>query len=193
MQTKESIIREVRALANKAQKRAQPFESRGLYEPKLQNLKNAIDAIHQASGRKDMASASTFSVRKNYSTSSLLKIRAKLTTYLNTSPSYTHYARLAQQKYDTRTQKEAVKLESEFQQARNYSSTRFESLGSDVPGAIYKAVREGRVNEEDVIKKVYKSVSEADKLSDELYKEYGGSEWLRARLAKALDEFDIQI
>lgn len=35
MQTKESIIREVRALANKAQKRAQPFESRGLYEPKL--------------------------------------------------------------------------------------------------------------------------------------------------------------
>ena len=116
-----------------------------------------------------------------------------MTTYLNTSPSYTHYARLAQQKYGTKTQKEATKMESEFQQARNYSSTRFESLGSDVPGAIYKAVREGRVNEEDVVKKVYESVSEADKLSDELYKEYGGSEWLRARLAKALDEFDIQI
>ena len=193
MQTKESIIREVRALANKAQKRAQPFESRGLYEPKLQNLKNAIDAIHQASGRKDMTSAGTFSVRKNYSTSSLLKIRAKLTTYLNTSPSYTHYARMAQQKYGTKTQKEATKMESEFQKARNYSSTRFESLGSDVPGAIYKAVREGRVNEENVIKKVFESVSEADKLSDELYKEYGGSEWLRARLAKALDEFDIKI
>ena len=193
MQTKESIIREVRALANKAQKRAQPFESRGLYEPKLQNLKNAIDAIHQASGRKDMASASTFSVRKNYSTSSLLKIRAKLTTYLNTSPSYTHYARLAQQKYGTKTQKEATEMESEFQKARNYSSTRFESLGSDVPGAIYKAIREGRADEEEVIKKVYESVSEADKLSDELYKEYGGSEWLRTRLAKALDEFDIQI
>lgn len=193
MQTKESIIREVRALANKAQKRAQPFESRGLYEPKLQNLKNAIDAIHQASGRKDMASASTFSVRKNYSISSLLKIRAKLTTYLNTSPSYTHYVRLAQQKYGTKTQKEAAKMESEFQKARNYSSTRFDSLGSDVPGAIYKAVREGRVNEEDVIKKVFESVSDADKLSDELYKEYGGSEWLRARLAKVLDEFDIQI
>ena len=193
MQTKESIIREVRALANNAQKRAQPFESRGLYEPKLQNLKNAIDAIHQASGRKDMASAGTFSVRKSYSTSSLLKIRAKLNTYLSTSPSYTHYARLAQQKYGTKTQKEAAKMESEFQKARNYSSTRFESLGSDVPGAIYKAVREGRVNEEDVIKKVYESVSEADKLSDELYKEYGGSEWLRARLAKVLDEFDIQI
>ena len=193
MQTKESVIREVRALANKAQKRAQPFESRGLYEPKLQNLKNAIDAIHQASGRKDMANAGTFSVRKSYSTSSLLKIRAKLTTYLNTSPSYTHYARLAQQKYGTKTQKEATKMESEFQRARNYSSTRFESLGSDVPGAIYKAVREGRVNEEDVIKKVYESVSEADQLSDELYKEYGGSEWLRARLSKALDEFDIKI
>ena len=193
MQSKESIIREVRALANKAQKRAQPFESRGLYEPKLQNLKNAIDAIHQASGRKDMASASTFSVRKNYSIASLLKIRAKLTTYLNTSPSYTHYARLAQQKYGTKTQKEATKMESEFQKARNYSSTRFESLVSVVPGVIYKAVREGRVNEEDVIKKVFESVSEADKLSDELYKEYGGSEWLRARLAKVLDEFDIQI
>ena len=193
MQTKESIIREVRALANKAQKRAQPFESRGLYEPKLQNLKNAIDAIHQASGRKDMASASTFSVRKNYSTSSLLKIRAKLTTYLNTSPSYTHYARLTQQKYGTKTQKEAVKLESEFQQARNYSSTRFESLGSDVPGAIYKAVREGRVNEEDVIKKVFEIGSDVDRQTEEWYKAAGGSEWFRARLAKALDEFDIKI
>ena len=193
MQTKESIIREVRVLANKAQKRAQPFESRGLYEPKLQNLKNAIDAIHQASGRKDMASASTFSVRKNYSTSSLLKIRAKLTTYLNTSPSYTHYARLAQQKYGTKTQKEATKMESEFQKARNYSSTRFESLGSDVPGAIYKAVREGRVNEEDVIKKVFEIASDVDRQTEEWYKAAGGSEWFRARLAKALDEFDIQI
>ena len=193
MQTKESIIREVRALANKAQKRAQPFESRGLYEPKLQNLKNAIDAIHHASGRKDMASADTFSVRKNYSTSSLLKIRAKLTTYLNTSPSYTHYARLAQQKYGTKTQKEAVKMESEFQQARNYSSTRFESLGSDVLGAIYKAVREGHVNEEDVIKKVYEIGSDVDRQTDEWYKAAGGSEWFRARLAKALDEFDIKI
>ena len=193
MQTKESIIREVRALANKAQKRAQPFESRGLYEPKLQNLKNAIDAIHQASGRKDMASASTFSVRKNYSTASLLKIRAKLTTYLNTSPSYTHYARLAQQKYGTKTQEEATKMESDFQKARNYSSTRFESLGSDIPGAIYKAVREGRVNEEDVIKKVYEIGSDVDRQTEEWYKAAGGSEWFRARLAKALDEFDIQI
>ena len=193
MQTKESIIREVRALANKAQKRAQPFESRGLYEPKLQNLKNAIDAIHQASGRKDMASASTFSVRKNYSTSSLLKIRAKLTTYLNTSPSYTHYARLAQQKYGTKTQKEATKMESEFQKARNYSSTRFESLGSDIPGAIYKAVREGRVDEEEVIKKVYEITSDVDRQTEEWYKAAGGSEWFRARLAKALDEFDIKI
>ena len=173
MQTKESIIREVRALANKAQKRAQPFESRGLYEPKLQNLKNAIDAIHQASGRKDMASASTFSVRKNYSTSSLLKIRAKLNTYLSTSPSYTHYARLAQQKYGTKTQKEATKMESEFQKARNYSSTRFESLGSDVPGAIYKAVREGRVNEEDAIKKVFEIGSDVDRLTEEQYKAAG--------------------
>lgn len=193
MQTKESIIREVRALANKAQKRAQPFESRGLYEPKLENLKNAIDAIHQASGRKDMASASTFSVRKSYSTSSLLKIRAKLTTYLNTSPSYTHYARLAQQKYGTKTQNEATKMESEFQKARNYSSTRFESLGSDVPGAIYKAVREGRVNEEDAIKKVFEITSDVDRQTEEWYKAAGGSEWFRARLAKALDEFDIQI
>ena len=193
MQTKESIIREVRALANKAQKRAQPFESRGLYEPKLQNLKNAIDAIHQASGRKDMASASTFSVRKNYSTSSLLKIRAKLATYLNTSPSYTHYARLAQQKYGTKTQEEATKMESEFQRARNYSSTRFESLGSDVPGAIYKAVREGRVDEEEVIKKVYEITSDVDQQTEEWYKAAGGSEWFRARLAKVLDEFDIQI
>ena len=193
MQTKESIIREVRALARKAQKRAQPFESRGLYEPKLQDLKNAIDAIHQASGRKDMASAGTFSVRKNYSTSSLLKIRAKLTTYLSKSPGYRHYARLAQQKYGTRTQKEAVKLESEFQQARNYSSTRFESLGSDVPGAIYKAVREGRVNEEDVVKKVYEIGSDVDRMTEDQYIASGGSEGFRARLAKALDRFGIQI
>ena len=180
-------------MANKARKRAQPFEKRGLYEPKLQDLKNAIDAIHQASGRKDMASAGTFSVRKNYSISSLLKIRSKLATYLNTSPSYTHYARMAQQKYGTKTQKEAAKMESEFQQARNYSSTRFESLGSDVPGAIYKAVREGRVNEEDILKKVYEIESDVDRLSEEQYIQSGGSEGFRARLAKALDKFDIQI
>ena len=193
MQTKKKLIRQVRAMANKARKRAQPFEKRGLYEPKLQDLKNAIDAIHQASGRKDMANASTFSVRKNYSKSSLLKMLAKLTTYLNTSPSYTHYARMAQQKYGTKTQKEAAKMESEFLQARNYSSTRFESLGSDVPGAIYKAVREGRVNEEDILKKVYEIESDVDRLSEEQYINFGGSEGFRARLAKALDKFDIQI
>lgn len=140
-----------------------------------------------------MASASTFSVRKSYSTASLLKIKAKLTTYLSKSPSYTHYARLAQQKYGTKTQKEATKMESEFQQARNYSSTRFESLGSDIPGAIYKAVREGRVDEEEVIKKVFEIVSDVDQQTEEWYKAAGGSEWFRARLAKALDEFDIKI
>ena len=193
MQTKKKLIRQVRAMANKAQKRAQPFERRGLYEPKLQDLKNAIDAIHQASGRKDMANAGTFSVRKNYSISSLLKIRAKLATYLNTSPGYRHYARMAHQKYGTKTQKEAAKMESEFLQARNYSSTRFESLGSDVPGAIYKAVREGRVNEEDIFKKVYEIESDVDRLSEEQYIQSGGSEGFRARLAKALDKFGIQI
>ena len=193
MQTKKKLIRQVRAMANKARKRAQPFEKRGLYEPRLQNLKNAIDAIHQASGRKDMANASTFSVRTNYSISSLLKIRAKLKTYLNTSPSYTHYARMAQEKYGTKTQKEAAKMESEFQLARNYSSTRFESLGSPVIGAIYKAVREGRVDEEEVIKKVFEIGSDVDRMTEDQYIAFGGSEGFRARLAKALDEFDIQI
>lgn len=193
MTNKEKIIREVSALANKARKRADPFLKRGIYEPKLQNLINSIDVIHQASGRKDIENAGTFSVRKNFSISTLLKMKSRLNTYLLTSPGYTHYARLAQGKYNTKTQKEAVKLESEFQQARNYSSTRFESLGSDVPGAIYKAVREGRVDEEEVVKKVFAIGSDVDQLTEEQYISMGGSEGFRERLAKALDEYSINI
>ena len=34
---------------------------------------------------------------------------------------------------------------------------------------------------------------DVDRLTEEQYKAAGGSEWVRARLAKALDEFDIQI
>ena len=193
MTNKEKIIREVRALANKARKRADPFLKRGIYESKLQNLINSIDVIHQASGRKDVENAGTFSVRKNFSISTLLKMKRRLNTYLLTSPSYTHYARLAQGKYNTKTQEEAAHLESEFQQARNYSSTRFESLGSDVPGAIYKAVREGRVDEEEVVKKVFEIGSDVDRMTEDQYIAFGGSEGFRARLAKALDEYDIQI
>lgn len=168
MDNKDKLIKEVRALAEKSKRRANPFIKRKLYNRSLENLENSIELLDReitlGSGEK-WTNENIFSVSQNYSINTLEKMKQYYTRFL-TATEEKKYSDIVRKVKDVeslgRTQAERLQNYSDIEEGKNFSNTLANTIGSDIIRQIYQIQKDTGKDINDIYKALYDTKNDLD-------------------------------
>ena len=168
MENKDKLIKEVRALAEKSKRRANPFIKRKLYNRSLENLENSIEMLDReitlGSGEK-WTNENIFAVSQNYSINTLEKMRQFYTRFLNATDEK-KYSDIVRKVKDVeslgKNQTERIKNYSDIEEGKNFSNTLANTIGSDIIRQIYQIQKDNGKDTDDIYKALYDTKKELD-------------------------------
>lgn len=161
MENKDKLIKEVRALAEKSKRRANPFIKRKLYNRSLENLENSIELLDReitlGTGEK-WTNENIFAVSQNYSINTLEKMRQFYTRFLNATDEK-KYSDIVRKVKDVeslgKTQAERLQNYSDIEEGKNFSNTLANTIGSDIIRQIYQIQKDTNRDINDIYKALY--------------------------------------
>lgn len=168
MDNKDKLIKEVRALAEKSKRRANPFIKRKLYNRSLENLENSIELLDReitlGTGEK-WTNDNIFAVSQNYSINTLEKMRQFYTRFLNATDEK-KYSDIVRKVKDVeslgKNQTERIKNYSDIEEGKNFSNTLANTIGSDIIRQIYQIQKDNGKDTDDIYKALYDTKKELD-------------------------------
>ena len=168
MENKDKLIKEVRALAEKSKRRANPFIKRKLYNRSLENLENSIELLDReitlGSGEK-WTNENIFAVSQNYSINTLEKMKQFYTRFLTVTEEK-KYSDIVRKVKDVeslgKTQAERLQNYSDIEEGKNFSNTLANTIGSDIIRQIYQIQKDTNRDINDIYKALYDTKNDLD-------------------------------